>query len=127
MAVQALLMPPEPTAAAQALTVRRIVEVNHAGEYGAISIYGSQIAVARWRCPDVVPKLYEMLGHEIEHCAKFAAAMPSRKAKPCRALYFWSTGGWTLGVLTALLGSNGVWACTAAVEADRAAGSAAVS
>ncbi len=116
MAVQALLTPPGQSAA-HGLTVARIVKVNHAGEYGAISIYSSQIAVARWRCPDVVPKLYDMLGHEIEHCAKFAAAMPSRSAKPCRALFLWTTGGRALGIVTALLGRNGVWACTAAVEA----------
>ena len=31
-----------------ALTIRRIVKVNHAGEHGAIQIYSAQIAVARW-------------------------------------------------------------------------------
>ena len=116
MAVQELLILPDHDAAA-ALAIARIVKVNHAGEYGAISIYSSQIAIARWRCPDVVPQLYEMLGHEIEHCAKFAGAMGSRSARPCRALFLWSTGGRALGVITALLGRNGVWACTAAVEA----------
>jgi ubiquinone biosynthesis monooxygenase Coq7 len=29
------------------LTIARILRVNHAGEYGAIRIYGAQIAVAR--------------------------------------------------------------------------------
>jgi ubiquinone biosynthesis monooxygenase Coq7 len=32
-------------------------------------------------------------------------------------MQFWSLGGWLLGFLTALLGPQVVWACTAAVEA----------
>ena len=35
-----------------ALTIARIVRVNHAGEFGAIRIYSAQILVARWLCPD---------------------------------------------------------------------------
>lgn len=31
-------------------------------------------------------------------------------------MQFWSFGGWWLGFLTALLGRQGIWACTAAVE-----------
>ena len=117
MVTQTLPAPTNEPPAGMALTVRRIVKVNHAGEYGAIRLYGSQIWIARWRSPEVVPKLEEMLSHEIAHCAKFAAAMPERGAAPCRALYFWGTGGRALGVVTALIGRQGVWACTAAVEA----------
>ena len=46
--------------ARDALTVRRIVKVNHAGEYGAIRIYAAQIAVARRLCPEELPALVEM-------------------------------------------------------------------
>lgn len=100
-----------------ALTIKRIVRVNHAGEYGAIRIYSAQILVARRLWPDCVPVLSEMLGHEREHCAIFRAAMPSRNSRPCRIMQLWSLGGWMLGFFTALLGRNGIWACTAAVEA----------
>lgn len=31
-------------------------------------------------------------------------------------MQFWSWGGWLLGFVTALMGPQGVWACTAAVE-----------
>ncbi|TIV08119.1 MAG: demethoxyubiquinone hydroxylase family protein, partial [Mesorhizobium sp.] len=48
----------------EALTVARIVRVNHAGEFGAIRIYSAQILVARHFSPDCVPPLSEMLGHE---------------------------------------------------------------
>ena len=98
------------------LTVRRILKVNHAGEYGAIRIYRAQIWVARWRCADVVPFLEETLGHEINHCTMFRNAMPQRIARPCRVMPFWGNGGLVLGFLTALLGRQGIWICTAAVE-----------
>lgn len=76
-----------------ALTIRRIVKVNHAGEHGAIQIYSAQIAVARWLYPDIVATLSEMLGHETEHRAKFRAAMHARLARPCRIMSLWSIGG----------------------------------
>ncbi|MER8920205.1 demethoxyubiquinone hydroxylase family protein [Mesorhizobium sp. M0802] len=100
-----------------ALTVARIVRVNHAGEFGAIRIYSAQILVARRLWPDCVRSLSEMLGHERTHWAAFRAAMPARRSRPCRVMQFWSWGGWVLGFVTALLGPQGIWACTAAVEA----------
>jgi ubiquinone biosynthesis monooxygenase Coq7 len=54
--------------------------------------------------------------HEIVHRSRFAEAMPSRRAKPCRMLFLWGLGGWLLGAGTAILGRNAIWACTAAVE-----------
>ena len=101
----------------EALTVARIVKVNHAGEFGAIRIYSAQIAVARWRHPDIVAELCEMLAHERKHCAAFRDAMPARSARPCRVMQLWSWGGFLLGLLTALMGRQAIWICTAAVEA----------
>jgi 3-demethoxyubiquinol 3-hydroxylase len=103
--------------AREALTVARILKVNHAGEYGAIRIYGAQIGVAKRWFPDMVPALAEMLGHEKQHCAKFRAAMPARDSRPCRIMSLWSLGGSLLGLLTALAGRQSIWVCTAAVEA----------
>ncbi len=100
-----------------ALTIARIVRVNHAGEFGAIRIYSAQILVSGWFWPDCVPALSEMLEDERRHCALFREAMPIRKSRPCRVMRFWSYGGWLLGFLTALVGRQGIWACTAAVEA----------
>jgi ubiquinone biosynthesis monooxygenase Coq7 len=112
-------MMPEPNilAARDALTIARILKVNHAGEYGAIRIYGAQIRVARRRFPEVVPALAEMLGHEKQHCARFLAAMPGRDSRPCRVMSLWSLGGSLLGFLTAMAGRRSIWVCTAAVEA----------
>lgn len=101
----------------EALTIARIVRVNHAGEFGAIRIYSAQILVAKRFWPGCVQSLSEMLGHERTHCAAFRSTVPERQSRPCRVMQFWSWGGWLLGFVTALLGPQGIWACTAAVEA----------
>jgi len=110
-------MTPRTLSPREALTVARIVRVNHAGEYGAIRIYRAQIAVAARRYPDIVPALADMLVHEKRHCALFFDAMPARHSRPCRVMSLWSHGGALLGRLTALMGRQAIWTCTAAVEA----------
>lgn len=107
---------PKALAPRDALTIARILKVNHAGEAGASRIDRAQIAVARWLYPELVAPLSEMLGHEIDHCAKFRKAMPGRQSRPCRAMWLWSTGGSVLGLCTALMGRQMIWTCTAAVE-----------
>lgn len=98
-------------------TIARIVRVNHAGEHGAIRIYRAQIAIADRRWPDAAATLRQMLSHEEEHCAAFLEAMPARRARPCRAMWLWGLGGSILGFTTTIAGRQGVWICTAAVEA----------
>ena len=58
-----------------AVTVRRILKVNHAGEFGAIRIYGAQIALARRFFADIAPALSDMRGDEIVHCRLFREAI----------------------------------------------------
>jgi ubiquinone biosynthesis monooxygenase Coq7 len=96
--------------------VRRYLKVDHAGEYGAIRIYGAQIALARFTCPELLPFLRETLQHEQDHLARFAALMPARGARPCGALVIWGLGGTVLGAATGLLGRRAVLVCTEAVE-----------
>ena len=100
-----------------ALTIRRILKVNHAGEFGAIRIYNAQLSIARRFFQDMVPALGEMRDDEIEHCRLFRDAMPERGARPCRVMAFWALGGSLLGFVTALLGRDMIWVCTEAVEA----------
>lgn len=109
--------PPTLTAnAADRTTIARILKVNHAGEYGAIRIYRAQIAVAKRLYPDVLAFLSETLAHEVRHCEQFRAAMPARQARPCRIMSLWGNGGYVLDLVTALMGRQGIWICTAAVE-----------
>ena len=101
-----------------ALTIARIVRVNHAGEFGAIRIYSAQIQVARWLCPDCLPALTEMLGHEREHCAAFHAANAEGAIRDLMprdaAVEFGRLAAW---LCDRTARPQGVWACTAAVEA----------
>jgi ubiquinone biosynthesis monooxygenase Coq7 len=96
--------------------IARILRVDHGGEHGAIQIYSRQIQIARWRCPELLPRLIETLGHERSHKERFRALMPDRDAKPCRMMWVWGVGGAVLGALTGLLGARAVYACTDAVE-----------
>jgi 3-demethoxyubiquinol 3-hydroxylase len=96
--------------------VKRILRVNHAGEQGAIAIYGAQISRAKSRYPDLLPWLEETLGHEKKHRDAFLALMSARAVTPCPVAGIWSAGGAVLGFVTALFGRFGVVVCTAAVE-----------
>lgn len=97
-------------------SVERILRVNHAGEHGAIQIYRAQAMVASYIYKDAVPKLHEMLEHERGHLGLFDGLMNKRAVRPCHALGLWAFGGYLLGMITALLGRNAIWACTEAIE-----------
>lgn len=96
--------------------VERIIRVDHAGEFGAINIYRTQIFIARLFYKDIVQKLEEMLSHEKEHFSTFNNLLVSRNIRHCYALYFWALGGATLGLFTGLLGRNAIWVCTNSIE-----------
>jgi ubiquinone biosynthesis monooxygenase Coq7 len=96
--------------------IRRILRVNHAGETGAIKIYGAQIVIAKRRYPDIVATLSKMRKDEIRHCALFRDVMKERSTRPCYVMSLWSRGGYVLGFVTALMGRNMMWICTEAVE-----------
>lgn len=100
----------------QQTTIKRILKVNHAGEYGAIAIYRAQLFMAKLFYKDLVPFLSETLEHEISHCQQFRNAMPNRNARPCKAMWLWSLGGYLLGIVTSLAGRNAIMICTASVE-----------
>jgi 3-demethoxyubiquinol 3-hydroxylase len=102
-------------AARDRLTISRILRVNHAGEYGAVRIYGAQLALTG-RAADTRGFLQETLGHERKHLKRFADLMPARGTRPCGALPIWGMGGTVLGLFTVGLGRNAVLTCTEAVE-----------
>lgn len=98
------------------LEVERILRVDHAGEFGAIHIYRAQIAVSRWLYKDIVPKLEEMLSHEVEHFRRFDSILKARRVRHCYALRIWQAGGALVGFVTAMLGRNAIWVCTDSIE-----------
>jgi 3-demethoxyubiquinol 3-hydroxylase len=97
-------------------TVRQILRVNYAGEYGAIRIYRAQIAVSRVLTPTIVPFLSETILHEYKHADTFRSLMPARATRPCGATPLWGVGGTALGLITGVLGIDAMMVCTEAVE-----------
>jgi 3-demethoxyubiquinol 3-hydroxylase len=99
-----------------ARTVRQILRVNYAGEYGAIRIYGAQIWLSRQLGRPEAAFLEDTVAHEREHAAAFRSLMPARATFPCAMTPLWGTGGSVLGLVTALMGVDAVMVCTEAVE-----------
>ena len=96
--------------------VDRIIRVDHAGEHGAIQIYSAQILISRFLHKDIVQTLEDMLHHEQEHFRRFDQLLKKRQVRHCYALALWATGGFMLGLFTALLGRNAIWVCTNSIE-----------
>ncbi|PXX41433.1 demethoxyubiquinone hydroxylase family protein [Undibacterium pigrum] len=94
----------------------RILQVNHAGEHGAVHIYAGQILVARLTAPAMLTELREFKAHEEKHRALFAAALQRRSCRPCHSVFLCAAGGFVLGAVTALFGRRAIAATTVAVE-----------
>ena len=95
-------------------TVRRMIRVDHAGEYGAARIYAGQLAVlGRSASGD---SLRQMQAQEQEHLEGFAELVVRRRVRPTALLPFWHVVGYALGAATAAMGEHAAMACTVAVE-----------
>lgn len=98
--------------------VRRMIRVDHAGEYGAVAIYRGQQAVFG-RVPGksrIANQLAEMAADEQAHLDAFDALILERGVRPTALMPLWNAAGFTLGVVTALMGEKAAHACTEAVE-----------
>jgi ubiquinone biosynthesis monooxygenase Coq7 len=94
--------------------MRRLVRVDHAGEYGAKRIYEGQIAVlGRTR---IGPTLRHMRDQELEHLDYFERAIATRHVRPTAFRPIWHLAGYALGAATAMMGQRAAMACTVAVE-----------
>jgi len=97
-------------------TPKKILKVNHAGEFGAINIYRAQIVVSRMLRRDCVPLLESFLEDEQRHLGIFWAEIQRRGGVKCKSYWLCGAGGWFMGLVSALLGHHGIMACTWAVE-----------
>ena len=97
-------------------TAGRILKVNHAGEFGAVNIYRAQILVGSIFRTQYVDTLKDFLAHEKAHLEIFRAEIERRGVRRCRSYYLCGLGGFSLGIMSGLLGRNSVLACTAAIE-----------
>lgn len=97
-------------------TAKKILKVNHAGEFGAICIYKSQILIAKFLYKDYVPILEGFLKDEQKHLEIFWIEIQRRNGVKCKSYWLCGLGGWFMGFFSALLGKRGIMACTWAVE-----------
>jgi len=94
--------------------VRRMIRVDHAGEYGAARIYDGQLAVLGRS--ESAPAIRRMADEERRHLAAFDKLVVARRVRPTALSPLWHAAGWALGAATALMGARAAMACTAAVE-----------
>ena len=94
--------------------IDRILQVDHAGEYGAVRIYEGQLSVLG-RTP-AAPVIEQMAEKEREHLATFNELLPRRRVRPSLLQPLWHVAGFALGAGSALLGPKAAMACTVAVE-----------
>ncbi len=97
-------------------TPKTILKVNHAGEFGAINIYQSQLLVARIFMKQLVPLLESFLEDEKRHMDIFWKEIQARNGIKCKSFWLCGLGGYFMGFISALLGRKGIMACTWAVE-----------
>jgi ubiquinone biosynthesis monooxygenase Coq7 len=94
--------------------VRRMIRVDHAGEYGAARIYDGQLAVlGRSRAATPIRRMAEQEKH---HLDVFERLLVERRVRPTLLSPLWHVAGFALGAATALLGTEAAMACTVAVE-----------
>jgi ubiquinone biosynthesis monooxygenase Coq7 len=94
--------------------VRRMIRVDHAGEYGAARIYAGQLAVLGRSY--AAPAIRRMAEQEARHLAAFDRLVVERRVRPTALSPLWHVAGWALGAATAILGERAAMACTVAVE-----------
>jgi ubiquinone biosynthesis monooxygenase Coq7 len=94
----------------------RILRVNHAGEQGAICIYTGQLFAARLTASWMRGELHAFREDERRHRQIFQDELSRRGRRRCRSYWLCAAGGFTLGMMTGLLGSRAIATTTMAVE-----------
>jgi len=98
----------------EAGATKRMIRVDHAGEYGAARIYAGQLAVlGRGDKGDLIR---HMRDQEQVHLDTFKTLIADRRVRPTALLPFWHLAGFALGAVTAAMGEKAAMACTVAVE-----------
>src|SRR5689334_5042817 len=97
-------------------TPKKILKVNHAGEFGAINIYKAQILVSRLMRRNYTGMLEVLMADERRHLDTFWAEIQRRDGVKCKSYWLCGAGGWCMGLISALFGKAGIMACTSAVE-----------
>ena len=94
----------------------KMIKVDHAGEHGAVNIYRAQRLVASIRAPNLLPQLLDFQRHEEEHRRIFQAHLNMIGVRQCVSFHACGVGGFTLGLITGVIGPSAIAATTYAVE-----------
>ncbi|MBI1889849.1 MAG: demethoxyubiquinone hydroxylase family protein [Burkholderiales bacterium] len=97
-------------------TPKKILKVNHAGEFGAINIYRAQILISKFFRREYVPLLESFMADEKRHLNTFWNEIRRRNGVKCKSYWLCGLGGWVMGFISAFFGKPGIMACTCAVE-----------
>ena len=95
-------------------SVKQIIRVNHAGEYGAQKIYNGQIKFCK--NSKLKKKLERISSEEKVHFDYFDEQIIKQRVRPTLMSPLWNILGTTLGVMSSRLGEDYVNACTESVE-----------
>ena len=95
-------------------SLKQIIRVNHAGEYGAQKIYNGQIRFCK--NSKLKKKLEKISSEEKVHFDYFDEQMIKQRVRPTLMSPLWNILGTTLGVVSSRLGEDYVNACTESVE-----------
>ena len=95
-------------------SLKQIIRVNHAGEYGAQKIYNGQIKFCK--NSKLKKKLEKISSEEKVHFDYFDEQIIKQRVRPTLMSPLWNILGTTLGVVSSRLGEDYVNACTESVE-----------
>lgn len=96
--------------------IRSIINVNYAGEFGAIRLYNAQLLIVRQLYPDMTGIIRSIRRDEKNHCEQFLRLMPNYHMRPCRLTWIWAVAGYMLGIITPLLGRRALLVSIKAAE-----------
>jgi 3-demethoxyubiquinol 3-hydroxylase len=96
--------------------IRSIINVNYAGEFGAIRLYSGQLFIARLLHPGMMNIIRTIRHDEKKHCALFRDIMPNYGMRSCRMTWIWAVAGSLLGIVTPLLGRRALLVSIKAAE-----------
>ena len=95
-------------------SIRQIIRVNHAGEFGAQKIYNSQIRFTK--NIRLKKKIQKISDEEKIHFDYFNEQILKHRVRPTLMSPLWSVLGNTIGAISSRLGEDYVNACTESVE-----------
>ena len=90
-------------------TPKKILKVNHAGEFGAINIYKAQILVGSLFNREYVPTLQGLMEDEKRHLEIFWDGIQRRDGVKCKSYWLCGLGGWAMGCSVPYSASTGLW------------------